>query len=372
MLSAAVNGYSEADVLYALRGIRGRREWGFRYELLNADNGKIRDISEMAGASVAHDATAEVKRTAKFTVRDLGTIPYGSARIKPWARIRMPDGGWAEWPLGVFLLTTPVRKIDSSGVITRDIDAYDQNLVLQDDKVPDRYYVSEGYKYTDAVRELLISCGIAPGGVADSPKLLPVSLEWDPGTTKYKIVSDLLSAVNYCSLWFDGNGTARATDNVDPNTLPNEYDYSTGRESIILHEMEQEQDYYKVPNRLVLYVSTPDRPPLRAEILNDSPNSPTSTVSRGRVITESVQIEDVSDLPTLNDIGRTRMRTENSLFENIKFSTGIMPLHENLDVYSFTYNGMIENGKFQEVKWEMNLEAGASMSHEARRAVVLV
>jgi len=372
MQSMAVNGYAATDVLYALRGIRGRREWGFRYELLSATNTKIRDMTEMAGASVAHDSKAEIKRTAKFTIVDNGTIQFGSQRIKPYARLKMPDGGWAEWPLGVFLLTTPTRKIDASRVITREIDAYDQNLVLQDDKVPDRYYVSANYRYTDAVKELLVSCNIATSGVIDSTKVLPVALEWDPGTTKYKIVADLLSAVNYQSLWFDGNGVARSKANVDPNTLTAEYDYNTNLQSIILHDMDQEQDFYKVPNRLVLVVSTPDRPPLRAEIINSSPSSPTSTVSRGRTITETVSIEDVSDLPTLNDIGNTMMRTQNSLFETIKFKTGLFPIHENLDMYTFTYTGMVSNGKFQETKWSFSLEAGASMEHEAQRAVVLV
>ena len=98
-LVTASSVYAEADVLRALRGIRARRQWRFRYELLTKDNIRVRDLDNVVGGSVAHEYLAEIKRTAKFVIVDDGTINFLTHRIRPWAGIQMPDGGDAEWPL---------------------------------------------------------------------------------------------------------------------------------------------------------------------------------------------------------------------------------------------------------------------------------
>ena len=45
---------------------------------------------------------------------------------------------WIEWPLGVFLLSSPTRK-DENKQIKRSIEAYDSSLILKEDKFIDRY-----------------------------------------------------------------------------------------------------------------------------------------------------------------------------------------------------------------------------------------
>ncbi|MGG5741367.1 hypothetical protein ACP6L7_31230, partial [Bacillus cereus group sp. IBL03679] len=60
-------------------------------------------------------------------------INYLSDRIKPYMEIEMPDGNWLEFPLGVFLLNSPTRSDQVKGVY-RDIEAYDQLVILQEDK----------------------------------------------------------------------------------------------------------------------------------------------------------------------------------------------------------------------------------------------
>lgn len=372
MLSMAVNGYLAADVLYALRGIKGRRDWAFRYELLNSSNAKIGDLTNILSCSIDHDAEAEVKRTAKFTVRDDGSINYLSNRIKPWARIKMPDGGYAEWPLGVFLLTSPNRKIDVAGVLTRDVDAYDQALVCQDDNVSTRYYVANNYLYTDAINELLAGItGLGGYSITTSTLRLPAALEWDPGTTKFKIINDLLAAINYTGLWFDGAGVARATPYVSPAAAASAYTYATDAFSVVVPEAEQTIDIYGVPNRWVLLVSTPDRPTLRSVITNTNPLSATSTVSRGRTITKVV-LDDAVNQTTLDARAAKMMELDSLAYSVYHWQTGLMPVHEYLDIVTLDYPDMnVSNVKLQETRWSMDLSQGAVMDHTARVAVPL-
>ena len=67
------------------------------------------------------------------------------------------------------------------------------------------------------------------------------------------------------------------------------------------------------------------------------------------------------------------MRDEQGqVFETIDFKTGLMPFHENADVIDFEYSGFIGYGRFMETKWEVTLEQGAEMTHQARRAVSIL
>lgn len=365
--------YAASKVLQALRGDKARRVWRFRYELLTNDNVRIRDLDNVVGGSVSHDYLAEVKRTAKFTIVDDGRINFLRDRIRPWAGIRMPDGRFMEWPLGVFLLTTPARKVDISGVVTRDIDAYDQTIVLQDDTVPDRYFVNSNYPYTDAIKEVLDNTpGIPSFSVASSTALTPSALEWDPGTSKYRIVADMLNAINFGSLWFDGSGEARATTYINPKSRPAEFEYRTNDVSVVLPDSEQSMDLYSMPNRWVLIVSNSDQPALRAEVSNSDVNSPTSIPNRGRVITSVITDANAPNQAMLNAIAERYKDENGQVYETISFSTGIMPFHENADVYDFEYSGFIGYGRFMETKWEMSLSQGAEMSHEARRSVSIL
>lgn len=139
-------GRTEEQVLAALQGLSGAARWSFRYELLDKDNRKLRDMDdsevEANSGRVSLNNLADIKRVAQLRVRANTSIDWLSDRIKPWARLHLPpygDQDWVEWPLGVFLPTTPTRQIDTTSTVWRDIDLDDQCIVLADDQVPARY-----------------------------------------------------------------------------------------------------------------------------------------------------------------------------------------------------------------------------------------
>ncbi len=358
------------EVLRALRGIDGHREWKFRYELLTSGGVRIRDLDNVLGGSIANDYTAEIKRTAKFLIQDDNSINYLSQRIRPWAGIAMPDGTFMEWPMGVFLLTSPKRSVDIAGVVVRDVEAYDQQMVLIDDVVTARYYVGPNVEYTAAVSELLANTpGISGYSIISSNTRTPAALEWEPGTSKSQIIGDLLAAINYEGLWFDSNGTARAAPYISPADRDAEFTYQTDDVSTILPDAEVDVDYYRVPNRWVLIVSNPDQPPLRAEITNSSPFSPTSTINRGRVVTRVITDANAPNQAVLNDIAERYRDEDGQLFETVSFKSGLMPIHENGDVVDFAYFDLNVAGRFLELGWSLELVQGAEMEHKLRRTI---
>lgn len=358
--------YDDATVIDALVARRGARTMSYRYDRLNELNDYVEPVDWVLGGAVSNNALADIKRTAKFTILDRGNINYLKDRIRPWAVLHMPDGGTVEWSLGVFLLSTPSRLLDEVGVVSRQVDAYDQLVVLRDDKVGDRYGIASGTAYTAAIGTLLFGFAV---NIVPSALTMPAAMEWDPGTSKLRILNDLLAAINYESAWFDEAGRCICRPYQSPAVRSSEYTYSDDGAGVRRGGVEQTLDLFDVPNAWVLTVSEADRPALTATYTNANAASPTSTLSRGRTITDVRTGEDAADQATLDAKAARYAFEASQIFENVKFSTAAMPFHSNADVLTLNIPGLAIGAKYSEQSWDLPLETGSSMSHTVRRVV---
>jgi hypothetical protein len=121
----------------------------------------------------------------------------------------------------------------------------------------------------------------------------------------------------------------------------------------------------------VLVVSNPDAPALVSSYTNDNPASPTSTVRRGRTIVDFRTEEEADSQADLDAKVAQLAFNASQVYEHIRFTTGLNPLHSCNDVFRITFSGLAVNSAFVETKWEMELRAGAAMTHEARRVVAV-
>jgi len=360
--------YSDDEVVHALTGRLGTRTMSFRYDRLDQNNNYLEPLDWVESCTVKNNALADLKRVANFTMLDRGSINFLKDRIRPWARLAMPDGGVVEWPLGVFLLSTPARVLGADGIVRREVDAYDQLLVLRDSRALDRYSVAAGTKYTTAIAAAAITVAHA---ITPDSRTLPVAMEWEPGTSKLQIINDLFSAINYESAWFDEDGTLIGRPYQSPAVRAAEYSYGDDDASVITGTTEQVLDLFDIPNIWVLLKGEPDQVSLRSVYTNSSPSSPTSTVSRGRDVVEVRTGQEAADQATL-DAKAERLGFESSqVFENITFRTALMPMHSNADVINLSVSGLAIDGKYSEHTWELPLKAGARMTHTVRRVITL-
>lgn len=369
------NGHSPAEILAALQGIGGGRSLDFRYELYDVAGNYVRDLDNVKSCSIEQNWLADIKRTARFTIRDTGVINLLTDRIKPYVRINLPPYGpddWAEWPQGLFALQSPRRNANESGVVTREIVAYDLLQSVADMTVTDRYVVAAGSNYLTTIRTLLLAVPqpIAPR-VPTSAAALPSDREWPPGTPYLRIVNDLLAAINYESLSYDEDGAAVVRPYQSPAARAEEYAHASDSTSLIVPDVQQELDLWAVPNQWLLIVSDPDRPMLRSVYTNNDPASLTSTVRRGRVIAAEPQYVDAADQSTLDAMAARAAFEASQIYEAVEFSTALFPIHSGNDVYRLRYGPLAINAKYIEHSWSMDLEAGARMRHRARRVVTV-
>lgn len=362
--------YSADEINAALRA--SSRTWSFRYDRLDNANVLLGPV-ELSGVRITHAALADkIKRNLTGALSPDAGFDYQSNRLRAYARLQMLDGGWNEWPLGTFLLTT--EKTARRATVPRElvpVTGFDLLQVLVEDKVTDRYVVASGVNYVTAIGTVLASAGLADFTITSTALTLPAPLEWEPGTEKLKIVNDLLAAINYTPLSMTPLGKPTSSPYVAPDVAALLWSYALDTASLVRPGTMTTLDLFDVPNVIVGYVSQPDRPALRSVATNSDPTSALSTVRRGRNIVrilDSTIVANVADQTTLDAKVAQALAETSQQYETIEYATGLMPQHNDADVVTFDYGSGAN--RYRETGWDMELKAGGVMTHSARRVVI--
>lgn len=365
MTSLEVSGYTKEEVKKQLHTDRVIK---FRYDLLNRHDMKIGELTVLPGGLITLNSLAQIKRTANFKIKEISDVDWLNDRIQPVFSLRMPDGGWAEWPLGIFLMSSPMSRLENN-VRFRETECYDKSLVLVEDKFEDRYLIPAGTSYSDAIELILSSSGIWKTNITQHSGSTAVDKEFEIGMSRLTAVNQLLSEINYTSLWVDEYGYFVAKPYVIPSDREAEYEYRNDDLSIIFPGSVQEEDLFSVANKWVLSVSNPEREPLRSVYVNDVPASRTSTISRGRTIVDFRELEDVFDKATLDNKAKRYAYEASQIYGKFTFETALMPHHSYSDVLHIEHSEHEISTKYTETSWSMKLSHAGRMRHEARRVI---
>ena len=199
-----------------------------------------------------------------------------------------------------------------------------------------------------------------------------LNAEYEVGESKLTAVNDLLGRINYTGLTITENGMAMARPYQSPEEREIEHYYLDDSLSVLLPDAEEEFDIFDTPNVFVRTVSNPEAEDVyRAEFINDNPSSALSTVSRGRKIVDYEELTDISSQAALDIFVRRIAFEKSQTYSKIRFKTALMPHHTALDMLYLRHENLSVEGKFTETSWQIELEAGGRMSHEARRLVII-
>lgn len=368
MQELARNGYTNQEIKDALHGKRGNRDIRFRYLLLDKDDNEIKELSTVESGEVSMGQFDTIKRTARFRIKNDESINYLTDRIQPIVEVKVL-GGWAEFPLGIFLLKSPTEKEDM-GKIWRDVEAYDGILVLKDDKFISRYTITAGTNYKTAMIDILATAGITKYNINDTDKTVPVTIEFEIGTEKIQAINQLATAINYNQMVVDPYGYYTCYPYQSPSTRANEYEYKDDHLSVIYNGMERELDTWDIPNQWVAVLSDPEREPMMATYENSNPESPTSTINLGRNIVRLLEPESVADQNALDGYVQRVAFESSQVYGRISFESAIMPMHDYADVIGITYGPLgLVNEKYSETGWTIPLVVGGKMKHDLRKVV---
>lgn len=394
MIDLARNGYTHDEVVQALHS--SHRVIDFRYELLDSANRFQRNLQKLETASIKFSMLNTIKRTADFQFSGDEGINFLSERIRPIMRLKMPKKkiqersnifmthvqpledellteqreSWIEFPMGIFLLSSPSRNSTLSGE-SRSVTAYGLTQIIHDDKFTSTYTVPSGELVTDAVASILSSSGIVDYNVQGSDKTVARDIQFAIGSKKIDAINHLLSTINYTPIYDDENGYFTSTLYRSPTDRPVDYVYKDDNKSVILHGVEEELDLFNVPNVFVVVRTNPEETPLKSQYTNIKESSPLSTVNRGRMIVDYREIEDIADQASLDAYTERIAFEAAQVYGRIRWRSALMPFHSYANVLQFDFGMLGISGKYLELGWEMQLQVGGVMSHELRQVVAV-
>jgi hypothetical protein len=283
------------DVLY------GDRVTGYRWEVLEHSNGVdllIGTLDGVADADLRWSNYSAVKGSGKAQVLDLdeaadgmlriGELPLESIRLRPVQYI----SGLPENPLGVYLISNAKEEWEATGRVW-NIELLERTTVPEQDVVDESYAVPAGTLILAEVATILASCGEYIALNEASTLATSHAMAWEAGTSKLKIINDLLDTAGYNALWMDGYGNFKMTPRVLPADRSLKYDLlgvpremRDGELSIYSPEWTRERDSFNVPNKVIAVQSAggEDEFALVGQWTNEDNSSPYSYVNRGRWI----------------------------------------------------------------------------------------
>lgn len=350
--------------------LHDNREVRFRYDLVNYNDIKIGELTSIPGGKLRLNSLAQIKRTGsfKFKESEFKDIDWLNDRVQPFFMLKV-DKEWMEWPLGVFLISSPSRNVVKSNIY-RNVECYDTSLILLEDKFDTRYRISAGMNYVEAITQIINGAGIWKVSIPTMIGNIKVDKEFEIGTSRLEAVNELLGEINYTSIWVDENGNFVSSPYILPTNRTVEYEYRNDEMSIILPETSTEEiDTFSVANKWVVVASNPETESMVSRYTNDNASSPTSTTSRKRNIVDYREVNDILDQTTLDNYTQRIAYEASQVYGKFIFDTAIMPHHTYMDCLYCEHDKLGVSNKYIETSWEIELAAGGKMRHSARRVI---
>lgn len=347
----------------------GHRVTSYRFDLLAPRGGNrealVGELDGVTGGSVDWSAASSVKGGGMLDVIDVGQdVDWLNVRIRPVALIEAASdsGPPQEVDCGVFLPAAPVEGWNALG-LSWSVELLDKTSILDQDIVTD----TDGNPVTvsfpagsNVIREVLTiieDTGETAPAIEPDHVALSNPMTWDAGTTRLKIVNDLLDAANYFSIWCDGSGQFRTTPYTPPSERPVVYEvldpFNTADGSLMAPDWTRDRDIYSVPNRYVAVgQGSEDEPALTGVATNTDEDSPYSYPSRGRWITEVATGVEAIDEAALEAYATRMLANATSVTSAIEFKHLFLPdllintvirfRHDDIDLLCSVGNTSIE------------------------------
>ena len=321
-------------------------------DMKRIDNVKTSTISRDTDASTLGSATIDI------------TESVGECYLRIYLII-IQNGVREKYPLGTFLVQTPSFSYDGK-VRNVSMDAYTPLLELKENMPPLGYSILKGENIMDYAYRLTREHVRAPVVKAVCAEELFNDFVASTDDTWLTFTTDLIANAKY-TFDLDEMGRILFAPKQDTASLQPIWTYDDSNSSILYPDLSLDHDLYGVPNVVeVIYSNGGDY--YYSKVVNDDPNSPISTVNRGREIVHRVTDPDVIGDPTRNQIqeyAEQLLRDLSSLEYTIKYSHGYCPVRVG-DCVRLNYKAAgLTDVKAKVISQTIKCEPGCPVSEKA-------
>ena len=258
------------------------------FEYYTVDPGTWKDVDRLTNVkscSITRDLEAETLGSATIDV----TETLGESYVRVYL-VTIQNGVTERHPLGTFLVQTPASSFNGL-VRSVTMDAYTPLLELKENPPPLGYSLLKGDNIMRKAYEIVRDNVRAPvvEAICEDKKLTNDFIA-QPDDTWVKFTSDLITNAKY-RFDLDELGRILFAPVQDISALQPVWTYDDSEQSILYHDVSLDHDLYGIPNVVEVICSSGsgfNMETYRAVVKNEDPNSPVSTVRRGREIKRRV------------------------------------------------------------------------------------
>lgn len=333
------------------------------FEYYIVDPGTWRDvrlIDTITSCDITHDTTSETLGSASIGI----TESLGECYIRIYLIAEQHDIK-DKIALGTFLVQTPTYSFDGK-VKNVKMDAYTPLMELKESPPPLGYSIDKGVNIMDISYRLAREHMRAPISPARSDTLLYDDFIASPNDTWLQLLKDLIAKDKY-DFALDEMGRVLFAPIQDMASLQPVWIYTDDNSSILYPQIDMDNDLYGVPNVVeVIYSSGHSN--YYARVVNDDPNSPLSTVSRGREIVHRVTNPDKIGDPTKNQVDEYAMqvlRELSSLQYKLTYTHGFCPVRVGDCILLNYERSGLKNIKAKVISQTIRCSSGCEVSETA-------
>lgn len=278
-------------------------------------------ITNVISCSINRDSGAETLGSATINI----TESVGECYIRVYL-ITIQNGLREKHPLGTYLVQTPSSSFNGK---IRDVsmDTYTPLLELKEGMPPIGYYVKKKENVMDMVYRLTRERARAPVAKPTCSKKLFYDFVADTSDTWLSFLIDLMANAKY-KFALDEMGRILFAPDQDTASLQPVWTYTDDNSSILYPDLTMDHDLYGIPN-VVEVVYSDGAEYYHSRVVNDDPNSPISTVNRGREILYRETSPNVIGDPTegqIDEYAKQLLKELSTIEYTITYTHGYCPV----------------------------------------------
>jgi len=332
--------------------------------------------------SKGYSAVYYAKRVDPVTWRDLETIKLtgGSIKREPsglresadvdcvnynieveqWIRIYLDtrqDGDAGHEALFTGLATSPDNEL-SGALSNNSLECYSVLKPADDVYLLRGWYAPAGMRGGDVIKDLL-SVTPAPVRVAEDSPQLSTSIIAEDAETRLTMVDKVLDAIDW-RIRIDGDGTI----NVEPKPLEPVVAFDPLENDVIETELKISADWYSCPN---VYLAINED--MAGIARDDSPDSPLSTVNRGREVWMVDSSCELSQNESIGQYAQRKLDEAQQIQRTAEYDRRYFPDVVPGDLVRLHYPAQNLDGVFNVTSQSIELGYGARTSEQISTVV---
>lgn len=294
----------------------------FEYYIVDPGTWKeSKRLDNVISCSITRDYSVETLGSATIDV----TNSVGECYIRAYL-VTIQNGLRERHPLGTFLVQTPSSSFDGK-IRNVSMDAYTPLLELKENPPPLGYSIFKSENIMEKAYQIAREHTRAPVVQASSANTLYNDFVANSGDTWLSFLTDLIANAKY-NFELDEFGRILFSPKQDTASLQPVWTYDDNNSSILYPSISMDHDLYGIPN-VVEVIYSNGRDFYYARVVNDDPNSPTSTISRGREIVHRDTNPSVIGDPTnaqIQEYARTLLRSLSTVEYTVSYTHGYCPV----------------------------------------------